>query len=55
MRKAVARGACVARQLCPGGSGREIHEELEAHLLQWGVNRQYLDLKMKKKLYKHVI
>ena len=55
MRKAVARGACVAGQLCPGGSGREIHEELEAHTLQWGVNRQYRDLKMRKKLYKHVI
>ena len=55
MRKVVVRGACVARQVCPGGSGREIHEELEAHILQCGVNRQYLDLKMKKKLYKHVI
>lgn len=55
MRKVVGRGACVARQVCPWGSGREIHEELEAHILQWGVNRQYLDLKMKKRLYKHVI
>ena len=55
VRKVVARGACDARQVCPGGSGREIHEELEAHILQWGVNRQYLDLNMKKKVYKHVI